>query len=106
MKKQALSKRQQGLVELMQHLNFGRITFHVRGGEPDFSQMYRTLRTVKLSSGKNGPRQETASADFELRKEHVALLKQLKNTSNGSRLTVEVKHGLPFLIEIEEEHHA
>ena len=90
----------------MQHLNFGRITFHVQGGEPDFDREYRIIRTVKLDKGNNGPRPEVSIADFELQKEHVSLLKQLKNTSDGTRVTIEVKHGLPFIIEIEEKHQA
>ena len=97
-----LSTHGQRLIRLMQFTNFGRLVFLVRGGEPDADQPWRTLRTVKLVDGKNGPRPESGSADFELRKEQVTLLDQLSRLADGTCVTIEVKHGLPFLIEIEE----
>jgi len=104
--KSSLSPRYQHLVELMQCVNFGRIKFTVQGGAPDFTQKVRTVRTVKLPAGDNGPRPEAGSADFELRKEVISLRDQVAKAANGARVTIEVKHGLPFLIEIEEEHQA
>ena len=96
----------QRLLRLMQTLNFGRITFLVRACAPDFTRTVRTVRTVKLPAGDNGPRPEAGSADFELRKEVISLRDQVAKAADGARVTVEVKHGLPFLIEIEEEHQA
>ena len=106
MTKQMLSEPWKRLVGMMQALNFGRITFTVRGGAPDFTQKVRTVRTVKLPAGDNGPRPEAGSADFELRKEVISLRDQVAKAANGARVTIEVKYGLPFLIEIEEEHQA
>ena len=106
MTKQMLSEPWKRLVGTMQALNFGRITFLIRAGAPDFTQKVRTVRTVKLAGGVNGPRVEAGSADFELRKEVISLRDQVAKAADGARVTVEVKHGLPFLIEIEEEHQA
>jgi hypothetical protein len=96
----------QRLLRMMQAVNFGGISFHVRAGLPDADEPWATRRTVKLVGGENGPRPETASADFELRKEHLALLDQLAQLGDGACVTIEVKHGLPFIIEIEQDHQA
>ena len=107
MMKEMLPEPWKRLVELMQALNFGRITgLAVRAGQPDLAKGFRTVRTVKLPAGDNGPRPEAGSADFELRKEVISLRDQVAKADDGARVTVEVKHGLPFLIEIEEEHQA
>jgi len=90
----------------MQSLNFGRITFSVRSGQPDFTRPFRTVRTVKPSGERNGARPEARSADFELRKEVTTLLDQVAKAADGAQVTVEVKYGLPFLIEVEEVHTA
>lgn len=96
----------QRLLRLMQDTNFGRITFHVRGGEPDLGRPWRTRRTVKLPGGENGPRLETDLTDFELCQEQTALLNTLSHIRDGACVTVEVRHGLPFLVEIEQDYQA
>jgi len=106
MNKQELSGPNQWLIEQCQQINFGRITFHVRGGEPDVGRPYLTVQTVKLTGGDNRPRPETGSADFELRREHASALSTLARVNDGARVTIEVKHGLPFLIQIEQDHQA
>jgi hypothetical protein len=106
MTKQALSEPWKRLVELMQSLNFGRVAMFVRAGEPDFSKPFRTVRTVKAANGESGPRPEASRRDFEVRKEVTVLIEQAAQAADGARLTVEVKGGLPFLIEIEQEHQA
>ena len=106
MKKQHLSRSNRHLIEQCQHINFGRVSFQVRGGEADRSRPWRTRRTVKLAGGKNGPRPETALADFELCHEQNALLDALSHVCDGACVTVEVRHGLPFLVEVEQDHQA
>ncbi|MFB3892015.1 MAG: hypothetical protein ACE15C_08325 [Phycisphaerae bacterium] len=106
MTKRMLSEPRNRLVKMMQALNFGRITFTVRGGAPDFTQEVRTVRTVRLPAGDNGPRPEAGSADFELRKEVIAFLEQAAQAADGARVAVQVKYGLPFQVEIEELHTA
>jgi hypothetical protein len=99
-----LAEPRQRLLRLMQDINFGRITFQVRSGEPDLNQPWRTRRTLKLPSGHNGPRSEAGSADFELCQAQTALLDALGRANDGENVTVEVRHGLPFLVEIERDH--
>ena len=106
MTKQMLSEPWKRIVVVMQDLNFGRIMFWVRADQPDFTRPFRTVRTVKPAGGENGSRPEAHSADFEVRKEVNALIEQVAKAADGAQVTVEVKYGLPFLIEVEEEHKA
>jgi len=105
-RKSLMGEAQQRLLELMQRINFGRIMFWVRAGQPDFTRPFRTVRTVKPAGGENGPRPEAHRADFEVRKEVASLIEQVAKAADGAQVTVEVKYGLPFLIEVEEEHKA
>lgn len=99
---QSLSMRR--LVRLMQKIAFGRIVFTVHGGNVDFAQKVCTSRTFKCHSGGNDARPEASMTDFELRKEVITMQSQLAKAADGARVTVEIKHGLPFTVEIEEEH--
>jgi len=90
----------------MQTLNFGRVEgLVVRNGEPDFGRGLRAVRTVKMA-GSNGPRPEARSEDFVLKREVINLLEYFDRLGGGVVRVIEVKHGLPFIIEIEEEHQA
>lgn len=106
MNKRELSGPKRWIIEQCQAIGFGQITFYVRRGEPDLDKSWHTRQTVKLSGGANGPRPEASLADFELCREHVSLLETLAHLRDGTRVMVEVRHGLPFLIEIERNHQA
>lgn len=104
MNKKQLSRPKQWIVEQCQCINFGRITFHIQHGEPDLTRSWHTRRTVKLAGGENGPRPEAKLADFELCEEQTSLLNTLSHISDGVCVTVEVRHGVPFFVEIEQDH--
>ena len=106
MTKRTLSEHWKRLVEMMQELNFGRVLFFVLAGQPDFTRPVRTVRTMKTAGGNNGTRPEARRADFELRKEVMTLLDHVARAPDGAQVTVKVEHGLPVLIEIEQEHTA
>ena len=92
----------QRLVRLMQQLNFGRIEgLVVRDGEPAFDPPPRVVREVKFG-GENGPRPEVAKADFTLKAQVRELLAQLDAMGDGVVRCIEVKHGLPFKMTVEE----
>lgn len=92
----------QRLVRLMQQLNFGRIEgLVVRGGEPVFDPPPRVVREVKFGA-ENGPRPEVAKADFALKAQVRELLAQLEAMGDGIVRCIEVKHGLPFKMTVEE----
>jgi hypothetical protein len=106
MRKQQIPPSYRQLIEAMQNLNFGRILgLCIRLGEPDFSRPYKTVRTVKLA-GDNGARPEASLEDFELCKEQIGLIDQISSLPDGTRVTIELKHGKPFLVEIEQNHNA
>lgn len=105
--KRQLSNPQQWLIERCQYINFGSLTFSVRGGEPDLAQPYHVSRTIKLIGGDNGSRPEMASTDFEIRREHSTLLAQLGRLPDGTCVRIKIAHGLPGAsIDIEEDHRA
>jgi len=107
MDKRHLSKPNRWLIERGQHVNFGSVTFYMLGGEPDLNRAHRTARTIKLAGGSNGPRPEAGLADFELRKEHIELLAQLKMLPDGTCVQVKFAHGLPgSSFDILEDHRA
>lgn len=95
MTKAELSASNRWLVEHCQHINFGSITFHVCGGEPDRGRPHSSVRTLKIAGGVNGLRPEVASDDFDLRREHIALFERLKELPDGTRVRVKITHGLP-----------
>lgn len=103
MTKQQLPAPIRLLVEQCQDIGYGEIAFHVRRGEPDFSQPYCFTQTIKLTAGQNGPRREAQLSDFTLRKHHVALVTALNSMRDGARVTLEVKAGLPFVVRVESQ---
>jgi hypothetical protein len=99
--KSSLTERQKVLVELMQQINFGRIeALLVRDGEPNFNPAPRVVRKLKIG-GENSPRPEIGSADFLLKGQVVELLEAVRELGEGTVLAIDVKHGLPFAVEIE-----
>jgi len=99
--KSSLSEPKRRLVELMQRLNFGRIEgLQVRAGEPVFAPAPRVIRKLKIG-GENGPRPEVDYHDFWLKHQTIELLEAIASVGEGQVLAIEVKHGLPFSVEIE-----
>jgi hypothetical protein len=100
--KSSLSPEQSRLVEWMQTVNFGRVEqLLVRGGEPVFTPPPRVIRDIKLGAD-NGARPEIARADFELKREVRELFTHLEAIGDGVVHCLEVKHGLPFKMTVEE----
>lgn len=90
------------LVELMQGINFGCILdLVVRDGEPVFDLPPRVVREVKFGS-ENGPRPELAKTDFSLKAQVQDLFAHLEAMGDGVVQCIEVKHGLPFKMTVEE----
>ena len=101
--KSSLSPSKQQLVELMQRVNFGRIDgLVVRNGEPIFNPPPRVVREVKFG-GENGPHPKTSSEDFLLKSQVRELFAQFDELGNAAIHSIEVKHGLPFRMTVEED---
>lgn len=86
----------------MQRINFGRIKgLAVRRGEPVVDPPPRVLREVKFG-GENGPRPEAGKQDFALKGQVRDLFAQMEAMGDGIIRCLEVKHGLPFKMTVEE----
>lgn len=101
-RKSKLSAGQFQLIELMQQINFGRIEgLWIRNGEPQFAPPPKIICEIKFG-GENGPRPQKSSDDFELKAQVVELLQHLERIGNAIIDTIEVKHGLPFRLIVEQ----
>jgi hypothetical protein len=100
--KSHLTNQKQRLIELMQDINFGRIiNLVVHNGEPEFTPETVIQREIRLG-GQNGPRPERERDDFALKQEVVALFEQFIRMETGTIRELSIKHGLPFLMRIEQ----
>ncbi len=99
-KKSSLSRPRKRLLELMQEINFGRITdFTFKEGEPVFTPSMRVSRDIKFG-GENGPRQERNADDFYLKSKAAELFKEFQDLGAGQVEWLDVKHGLPFQMRV------
>lgn len=86
----------------MQWINYGCIEgLSVRRGEPVMDPPPRVVRLIKFG-GENGPRPEAVKADFVLKAQVCDLLDQLEVMGDGVIPRIEIQHGLPFRMTIEE----
>ena len=96
----ALSRNRQGLIEIMQRLNFGRIEhLSIQKSEPVLLPPPRVIRDIKLGSD-SGPRSEVALEDFALREQVIDLFRHLDQIGTGEIEVLEVRAGLPFRIQV------
>lgn len=100
--KSDLSPNGSRLVELMQDINFGRIEgLVVEDGQPKFGPRLRVVREVKFG-GENGPRPELGANDFLLKQQVIDLFPFFAELQNGVIECLEIKHGLPFRMAVED----
>ena len=100
--KKSLSASRRQLLEVMQMYNFCRIeNLEIRGGEPAFDPPPRVTRDIKIG-GENGPRPELEKDDFLLRAPILELFEHLNRVGDGRIAVIEVKHGLPFRLVVEQ----
>ena len=86
----------------IQRINFGRSErLPVRDGEPVIDLPLQILREVKFCA-ENGPRPEISKEDFALKAQVCDLLAQMEAMGSGVIRCLEVKHGLPFKMTIED----
>lgn len=104
--KSSLSHARVRLIELMQRINYGRVEgLPVRCGEPVMDPPPRVVREIKFG-GENGPRPESANADFALKAQVRDFFAQLEALGDGVVPCVEVQRGLPFRMTVVEGVHA
>lgn len=101
-RKSTLLPAQAELVELMQRLDFGNIEgLVIRDGLPVLEPRPRLVRDVKFGAG-NGRRSETGLTDFALKSSVRELMDTFASLGNANVRRLEVKHGLPFRMQVEE----
>jgi hypothetical protein len=100
--KSSLTTAQRQLVELLQQLNFGRLErLRVKNGQPTFEPRPHIIKKLKIGGGDNAPRPESNLADFWLKQQTAEMLQAISDLGDGVVLSIDVRHGLPFSIEIE-----
>lgn len=87
-------------MEIMRVHQFGRIeNIPVRDGELVFDGHIKVVRLVRLGGG-NGGKKTPVTDEFELKKSVSDLFAELARLKNGLVITLEFRHGLPFLLEM------
>jgi hypothetical protein len=100
--KNSLSFQQRKFIELMQRIHFGQIFgLKVKDGEPVLDPHPRVLREIKLG-GECSSRTELASKNFALKSQIMDFFAHLNRIKNGTVKVIEIKHGLPFLIKMDD----
>lgn len=100
--KSSLPRARMRLIELMQQINYGRIEgLSVHCGEPVMAPPPRVVREIKFG-GDNGPRPESAKADFAIKAQIRDLFAQLEALGDGVIPCIEIQRGLPFRMTVEE----
>ncbi len=90
------------LVELMQDVDFGRITnLRVRDGIPVMRPRPGVVRVFKIGA-EEGPRKRASQTDFVLKRQTVEFLERLRAMRNCTVLRVEVMHGLPRVVAVKD----
>ncbi len=101
-RKSTLLPVQAELVELMQELDFGTIEgLVIQDGLPVLKPRPRVIRDVKFGA-RNGARPEAGLTDFALKSNVQDLLATFRTLGNATVRRLEIKHGLPFRMQVEE----
>jgi hypothetical protein len=87
------------LIKLFQNVNFGKVDLLVRSGEPVLDPPPRVIETRKMGAQK-GARAESDLADFCLKEQVVELFLTIDEVRDGL-ISITLKHGLPFSVEVE-----
>ena len=99
--KSSVSGARGRLIELMQRLHFGRVEGLIFiAGHPVFDPPPRIVHEIKFG-GKNGPHPKAGSGDFALKAQVRDLFARLEELGDGVILCLEIKHGLPFKMDVE-----
>jgi len=91
---------ERALAAAMQQLEFGRIeSMRIFNGEVVLDPWPLTVRTVKFGS-EHQPVHQFEPGEFQLKRQVVELFKYVRGVRDGEILCLEVRHGLPFAMEV------
>ena len=98
---QDLLPSERRLVAAMQRLGFGRFEFlRIERGEVVLDPWPTTIRDLKFGCADSAPPAPKSDA-FALKRQVAELFEYIRSVEAGEIRTLEVKHGLPFSMEIE-----
>ena len=98
--KSDLFATEQSFVVAMQQLQFGRYELiRIERGELVLDPWPTTVRHVKFCGTAGQP--DSAAEDFLLKQQVVALFEYVRAVDDGEIRCLEVRHGIPFSMEIE-----
>ncbi len=87
-------------VAALEQLGFGRFEFvRIQRGELVLNPWPKTVQLLKF--GAVEPEPSKRSAEFELKKSTAELFEHIRSVDEGEIRCLEVRHGLPFAMELE-----
>src|ERR1700674_3741144 len=93
-----LSAEQRSLLEMIRVHQFGRVeNMSIRAGQPILGQNVKIVRVARLG-GENGTN-AVPSGEYELKRPVRNLFDELARLQNGTVISLEFRHGLPFRLE-------
>jgi hypothetical protein len=100
---QNLRPSERRFVAAMQHLGYGWFeSLRIEGGEIVLNPWPTTVRSVKF--GNTTPNRPSNMGEFELKVQIAELLAHVRRIEAGSIRVLEIRGGLPFCMEIEDEY--
>lgn len=97
----SLGQSSRRLVALIRRTGFGRIdSLRVVGGQPVFDPPPRVVREVKLGAERSSLEHD-CSADFTVKRAFVDLLAEFAAVDTAN-VAIEIRHGLPVRLIVEE----
>ncbi|HEX8876045.1 MAG: hypothetical protein IT438_06670 [Phycisphaerales bacterium] len=103
-RKASLDEGSQRLIAMMHRIGFGRIeSLSVSAGRPVFDPPPRVIREVRLGAESSSPKR-VGDADFAVKSAVVDLLAELAVVGVAT-VAIEVRHGLPARLIVEEVTH-
>lgn len=85
----------------MQQLGFGRFeSLQIQQGELILDPWPTTVRGIRFSAG-DAPAPRTVPDEFELKRQVSEFFEYVRAVDNGEIRHLEVRHGLPFAMEVE-----
>lgn len=98
-----LSISERSILAAMQRLGFGRYEgLRIEHGELVLNPWPTTIQGVKFGSAEPAPPRER-QAEFELKKQAAEFFEYVRALDAGEIRCLEVRHGLPFSMEVEHQ---
>ena len=95
-----LSSSERSFLNVAQQLGFGHFeSIKIRGGALVLDPWPTVVQVLKFGAAESEP--SDRAADFELKKSVAEFFEFIRGVDNGEIRCLEVRHGLPFSMEIE-----